>query len=257
MTDHDFHHKTAIVTGAGMGIGFEIARQLALRGASVVLNDVDEGRATAATDHIRKEGGHCLPVVGNVADVEVNQQLVAAAVDQFGRLDIVVANAGITSFGDFFTYSPEAFDQLLGVNLRGSFFLAQAAARRMRDQGEGGRIVFMSSVTGLQAHPDLAAYGMTKAALMMLARTLTVELGPHGITVNAIAPGATLTERTSQELPNYAETYGKLAPTGRVCTPTDIANAALFLCSPQAAQINGQTLVVDGGWTTTSPTPER
>jgi glucose 1-dehydrogenase len=141
------------------------------------------------------------------------------------------------------------------LNLRGSFFLAQAAARQMRAQGTGGRIVLMSSVTGHQAVPYLSAYGMTKAGLEMLARALVLELSPHGITINCVAPGATLTPRNLQDDPNYAESWGRILPTRRVGTPEDIANAALFLLSPQSGQITGQTIVVDGGWTAISPTP--
>ena len=125
----------------------------------------------------------------------------------------------------------------------------------MRRKGRGGRIVFTSSVTGIQAHHRLEAYGMTKAALQMLARSLVTTLGPLGITTNAVAPGATITERTAEELPDYAGTWGKFIPTGRVNRPEDIAQAVLFLVSPAAAQINGQTLVVDGGWTATGPLP--
>ena len=113
----------------------------------------------------------------------------------------------------------------------------------------------MSSVTGHQYHPDLAAYGMSKAAIRMLAKSLGVELAPHGITVNGISPGATATERTLSD-PTYDETWSKLNPTGRPGTVQDVAHAALFLLSPHAGQITGQTLIVDGGWTAVSPPPE-
>ena len=112
----------------------------------------------------------------------------------------------------------------------------------------------MSSVTGHQHHPDLAAYGMSKAAIRMLAKTLGVELAPHKITVNAISPGATLTERTLED-PDYIATWSTLTPTGKPATTADIAHAALFLLSPQANHITGQTLIIDGGWTATSPPP--
>jgi 3-oxoacyl-[acyl-carrier protein] reductase len=183
------------------------------------------------------------------------QQLVGDAVQAFGRLDIAVANAGLTSWGDFFDYEPENFDRVVGVNLRGSYFLAQAAARQMRAQGSGGRILLMSSVTGHQAIRYLSCYAMTKAALEMLARNLVVELSPYGITINAVAPGATITPRNLADDPNYEAVWGALIPTQHAISVEDIAQAALFLLSPQASQITGQTLIVDGGWSAVSPTP--
>src|SRR5262249_28682855 len=176
------------------------------------------------------------------------EALVKTAVRAFGRLDVAVANAGLTQERDFFEQSPTDFDRLLGVNLRGSFFLAQAAARRLREQGTGGRILFLSSVTGHVATPLLAAYGMTKAALEALARNLVVELSPHGITVNALAPGATLTPRTLRDRA-FGQNGSGVPPRGRPATTGDVANAALFLVSPAAAHVTGQSLVVDGGWT--------
>jgi glucose 1-dehydrogenase len=180
--------------------------------------------------------------------------MVSHAVKEFGRLDIVIANAGITLFGDFFSYPPESFYRVMQLNLGGGFFLAQAAAVQMRQQGQGGSILFTSSVTGHQAHKNLAAYGMSKAALEMLARNLVIELSPHHITVNAIAPGATLTERTAEDA-DYEKTWSALTPMGRPATVSDIAEAALFLVSPLAAHITGQTLVIDGGWSAVSPGP--
>lgn len=255
MIEKIFEGQAAIVTGAGVGIGYEIARQLALRGAKVLLNDVDEILARDAAQMISSEGGVCIGVGGDVADVRQTRELVAEAVRRFGRLDMAVANAGLTLWGHFLDYAPENFDRVMGINLRGSFFLAQAAARHMREAGHGGRILFMSSVTGHQAVPYIAAYAMSKAALEMLAKNLVIELGPYGITVNAIAPGATVTPRNLTDDPNYEVIWGQVTPTQRPAYPIDIANAALFLLSPHASQITGQTLVVDGGWTVTSPSP--
>jgi glucose 1-dehydrogenase len=132
--------------------------------------------------------------------------------------------------------------------------LAQAAAGRMKAQGTGGSLLFMSSVTGHQAHKDLAAYGMTKAALEMLAKNLVIELSPYRINVNTVAPGATLTERTMNDA-TYEKTWSALTPMGRPATPADVANAVLFLVGDQARHITGQNLVIDGGWTAISPSP--
>jgi glucose 1-dehydrogenase len=248
----NFQNKVAIVTGAGEGIGFEIAKQLSQQGAKIILNDINEALAKSAAQSIVDS---CLGVGGDMAQIETVQGLVTRAVETFGRLDMVVANAGLTVWGNFFSYTSEDFEGVVSVNLRGSFFLAQAAAKQMRKQKSGGRMVFMSSVSGHQAVPFLSAYGMTKAGLEMLARNLVVELSPHNITINCVAPGAVLTPRNLKDDPNYATTWGNLLPTGKAVESKDIANAVLFLLSHASFQITGQTIVVDGGWSVTSPVP--
>lgn len=255
MSEQTFAQQVAVVTGAGEGIGFEIAKQLAEKGAQVVLNDIDAAKAEQAANKIAKTGIACIGMGGDVSDIDVVYGLVDKAVDEYGRIDIAVANAGITLWNNFFDYKPEDFYQVLSVNLGGSFFLAQAAARKMRKQDSGGRILFTSSVTAHQAIEYLSAYGMTKAALEMLARQLVVELAPHGITVNTVAPGATTTPRNLADDPNYETAWGSVTPTGKTAVTADIANAALFFLSPAASQITGQTLVIDGGWTAISPVP--
>lgn len=249
-----FQDQVAIVTGAGQGIGLEICRQLVRGGAKVVLNDIDASLTAKAAGSITSDQNICFPLAGDASNIEFIQRMVSETVRRFGRLDIAVANAGITLFGGFFEYKAEDFNTLLNLNLRGSFFLTQAASIEMKKRGASGRILLMSSVTGHQAHKNLAAYGMTKAALEMLAKTLVLELSPYKITINAIAPGATLTERTVSD-PTFESTWSKITPTGRPATVEDIAHAALFLVSPQAGHITGQSLVVDGGWTSTSPSP--
>jgi len=251
----NFSGKVAIVTGAGQGIGFEICRQLVKEGALVFLNDIDESLAQKAVQDISETtGANCIALSGDSGDLAFIQHMVDTVVQKCGRLDIVVANAGITLFGDFFTYPAESFFRVMQVNLGGTFFLAQAAANQMKKQEPGGTLLFTSSVTGHQAHKDLAAYGMSKAALEMLAKNLVIELSPFKINVNTIAPGATLTERTLDD-PGYAATWSRLTPMGRAATVADIAATALFLVSAQAKHITGQSLVVDGGWTCISPSP--
>ena len=254
-----FQHQTAIITGAGQGIGFAVARQLAEQGANILLNDFDATLAEQAAQAIRALGGSCVAHPGDASDVVFIQQMVATAVGTFGRLDMAIANAGITVFGDLFTTTPEAFETIVNLNLRGTFFLIQAAATQMRAQGRNaqgsaGRIMLMSSVVGQLGHPGLPVYSMTKAGLQMLARQAVIDLSPHGITINAVAPGATLTERTTDD-PTYSPIWSRITPMGRPATVDDITAAMLFLLSPQASHITGQTLTIDGGWTSVGVAP--
>jgi glucose 1-dehydrogenase len=242
--------KVALVTGAGTGIGLAICRVLAAEGAAVALNDIDPARAAQASAMVNNEldAEHVLPYAADVADPSAVRQLVAEVDGRWGRLDLAVANAGLTRFVSFLDEEPEAFRKLVAVNVEGTFFTAQAAARAMVARAVPGRLVLLGSVMAERAIPGLAGYSATKAAVGRLAALLGVELGPHGITVNAVAPGATLTERTALEREDYENAWVQVTPDGRVARPEDIANAVAFLASPGAAHITGQTLVVDGGW---------
>lgn len=252
--EKDFQKQVVIITGAATGIGFEIARQLINRGGKVVINDVEKEALDEAVKQLNLLNKNAISVLGDASHPVIIQEMIKAAQQTFGQVNIVIANAGITTFGRFLEYTPEQFDDLIQLNLKASFFLAQAASKAMIEQKTGGSILLMSSVTGVQAHENLVAYGMTKAALRMLAKSLVSELSPHQICINAIAPGATLTERTLGDQ-DYEQTWSKITPLGRPATTEDIAHAALFLVHPDSRHITGQTLVVDGGWTSVSPSP--
>ncbi len=249
-----FDNQVVIITGAGIGIGFEIADNLASQGAKIILNDIDEPLAKSAANKIKFKGYSCEPFVGDISEIEIIENIVKFAVETFGKLDILIANAGITTFGDFWEYQPASMNHLLQVNLFGTYFITQAATRQMMAQGHGGSVLLTSSVTAHAAHKNLAAYGMTKAAIDQLAKNLIVDLAPHFININTIVPGATLTERTLEDA-EYIETWSRITPSGRPASVADVANAAQFLVSPFSRQITGQNLVIDGGWTSVGVSP--
>jgi 3-oxoacyl-[acyl-carrier protein] reductase len=236
--------KKYIVTGAGQGIGHQIAQQLMAEGHVVLVNDIDasllKGRNVMA---------------GDVSSPAFIQELVAYAETLPGDLAGCVCNAGVTTFGSFWDYSPASMKSLLDLNIQGTFFLIQAVAKSIRSSGKAGSIVVTSSVTGHQAHPDLAAYGMTKAALNQLVQNLVIDLSPVQIRINAVSPGATMTERTEKEA-NYLKEWSRLTPLGKPADVQDIAEAVCFFLSDRAKHITGQTLIVDGGWTSVSPPPK-
>ncbi|MBX0330736.1 SDR family oxidoreductase [Oscillochloris sp. ZM17-4] len=248
----------AFVSGAGTGIGYAVCRSLADAGALVALNDIDPDAARDAAARLNE--GRVADAVraypGDIADVEWVRATIDEVGARLGGPHICVANAGITRFGSFLDDEPTGFDRLMAVNLRGTYFTAQAAARAMIAQKIAGRIILMASVTGIRVVGGLGTYGISKAGIMAMARALAVELGPRGITVNAVAPGATVTERTLSETPHYERDWGALMPAGRANQGSDIAAAVRFLASPEAAQITGQTLVVDGGWSLSGRMPE-
>lgn len=258
MTVFNFEGKKAIVTGAGEGIGLGICRALAHAGAIVGLNDIREELAYQVASEINQEVGgtrvHAFPC--DVADVSEIFAMVAQFTEQIAVPDIIIANAGITRYIEFLETTPEMFERIVAVNQKGSYFLAQAGAKQMIAHNQGGRIILMSSVVGIQTHPNFSVYSMTKAAIQMMAKSLALELGQYGITVNAISPGATLTPRVVREDPNYADNWASVTATGRAGEVDDVVAATLFLASDSAGQINGHNLVVDGGWTMRSPLPD-
>ncbi len=256
--------KVAVVTAASREIGAAMAEALAGAGAAVVVaHHAEPERAEAVVARIRAAGGRAVAEGADLSSVAANQRLVARAVTAFGRLDIFVANAGLTMWGPFLEVDEATWNTVADLNLKGSYFGAQAAARQMIAQRAadlaagsfGGRIIFSSSVTGSVALPNCSAYAVTKAGLFHMARVLGLELGRHAITVNALGIGATVNERNLRDDPAYEAHWAGVTPTGRCGRPEDVANALLYLADPAAHMINGHTLLIDGGWSTVAHVP--
>ncbi len=241
-----FQGRTAIITGGAQGIGRAIADRLAAEGAAVVIADVKADLAGEAAVAIEARGSQALAVATDVTDAEQVAALVQKTLDRFGRIDILVNNAGTTRDG-LFLMMPEAdWDLVMMVNLKSAYLVTKAVVRSMMKQ-RYGRIVSISSVAGLCGNAGQANYAASKAGLVGFTKALAKELGPRGITVNAVAPGFVRTELT-RELPEALIAKAvELTPLGRLGTVDDIAAAVAFLASEDAAFVTGQVLRVDGG----------
>ena len=247
MPDFRLDGKACLVTGAGRGIGRAISIALSEAGAKVALGLRDAATGRALADEIR-----ALPLQMDVTDLGQVTAAVDAVASEFGRLDVLVNNAGIgppeTPAEDV---AVEDFDATVALNLRGTFFASQAAGRVMIGQGSG-RIVNLSSQAGFVALPGEAVYCMTKAAISHLTKCLAVEWGRHGINVNAVAPTFIATPGTEPALSDpafRADVEERIAALHRIGTPDDVTGAVVFLASPAASLVTGQTLIFDGGWT--------
>ena len=242
--------RVAIVTGASSGIGQGIAKRLATEGAKVVVDYVGQPEGAQETARaIKAAGGEVEIVQADVTVPSAIHTLVESAWSRFGSADILVNNAGLEKKSSFFDTTEADYDKVMDVNLRGPFFLSQAFVRRLRDAKKSGRIVNISSVHEDMVFPGFATYCCSKGGLRMLMRDLAVELGPLGITVNNVAPGAIATPINKSLLDNKQELDALLAniPLGRLGTPEDVAGLVAFLASDDAAYITGSTFVVDGG----------
>lgn len=248
--------KTALVTGASRGIGKEIALELARNGYRVAVNYFNDPApmvdAAMAEIHALQPAS-----IGIQADIRCGAQVSAMFVKvmaEFGHLDLLVNNAGVQTWKPLLEVTEEEWDLVIDTNLKGCFLCTQQAARCMKDHG-GGSIVNLGSGCNKLAFPSLVAYTASKGGIEMFTKEAAVELGQYGIRVNCIAPGSIESERTRQEDPDYAGTWSKLTPLGRVGTEADIAPTVVFLASPGASFISGQTIWIDGALFTKAQWP--
>jgi NAD(P)-dependent dehydrogenase (short-subunit alcohol dehydrogenase family) len=251
----DLTGKNALVTGASKGIGRGIALALARAGCNVAVNyHTDEAGARATAAAIEALGRKAIPAGGHVGSASAVDAMLAKALAAFPCLHIWVNNAGVQTWKPLLELEEAEWDRDLTTNLKGTFLGTQRAARHMKDAG-GGRIINIGSGCNKIPFPNLASYTASKGGIEMLTRVSAVELGPYGITVNCVAPGAIAIERTKHEAPDYAGAWSPLTPMRRIGHPEDVAGAVCFLASDEASFITGQTLYVDGGLFTRGPWP--
>ncbi len=237
--------RVALVTGGGGGIGEATARRFAADGAVVAVNDVDLDRARAVAAAIAKDGGRAVAVGADVTRREEVERMVARIVAEHGRLDVLINNSGINRDAMSHKMTEEQWDQVLAVNLKGTFLCAQAALPRMRERG-WGRVVNTSSI-GALGNIGQANYAASKAGVIGLTRTLALEYARHGVTVNCVAPGAVMTPMLAGVPEAIREKIVARIPVGRIAEPREIAAVHAFLASEDAGFITGQVLFVDGG----------
>lgn len=243
--------KIALITGGARGIGFAIATALSREGATIAIADINVQGANEAAAKLKANGGNAHGFSVNVADQQSVQTMMKDIIAQFGKLDILINNAGVGGNTPFLETTLENWNRQISINLTGAFIVAQACAKQMVLQGHGGKMIGIASLSGQRGGNGRAAYGAAKAGLELLTKVMSVELSQYEINVNNIAPGAIETDMaaTAHDAATRSA-YNYLIPMTRYGTPEEIADAAVFLCSDEARYIQGHTLNVDGGFRT-------
>ncbi len=242
----DFKGKIALVTGAGRGIGREIAVSFASLEANVIIADIEEGSSPTTAEEIKNNGGHAKFFRIDVSKAEEVNEAVKKIIEQYGKIDILVNNAGITKDNLMMRLKEEEWDHVLNVNLKGAFNMSKAILPSML-KSRYGRIINISSVIGMMGNAGQTNYAASKAGIIGLTKALAREVASRGITVNAVAPGYIDTEMTKSIQEETKNKLIQLIPAGRLGTTRDVANGVLFICSDQAAYITGQVLGINGG----------
>jgi glucose 1-dehydrogenase len=242
------NERVAVVTGSASGIGRAAAMRFAREGTLVMAADIDQTGAEETVRSITDAGGHARAMRTDVSRSNEVEQLVAATVKEFGRLDVMIANAGIPGADHTFLEMPEGeWDRVIAVNLKGVFLCGQAAARAMVAAGHGGAIVNTASIYAETCEPMASPYCASKGGVRMLTKAMALELGPHGIRVNAVAPGAIRTGMNPLDDPDRVSQIEGSVPLRRIGQPEDIADVIFFLASDDARYINGDMIIIDGG----------
>ena len=239
--------KTALVTGAAKGIGRGIALELARRGCDVAINDYKDQEGAEETARLIQESGRkALVIMGNVGVAHDVDRMFHEVIEHFGRLHVLVNNAGVQTWKPLLDLEEAEWDRTIQTNLKGVFLCTQRAGRHMKEHG-GGRVINLGSGSNRVGFPKLVDYTASRGGVEQFTKVAAIELGPFGVTVNCVAPGAIETERTKLETPDYAGMWGPLAPMKRVGKPEDVASAVCYLATDEADFITGHTLFVDGG----------